>query len=150
MLKSQCIFIVECMMQNSFIADFFLVTGPMWLVLVADADGFVPLMFKHKDELTIRSAKRKSPVRPPSGADELPNESPQSPNAEKWQVISSLLNERDTDDSGKFYCWHIRNCDLLLDVSLSLKYDSCTIVSGKQGELFRRNTWVPASLFCWK
>lgn len=71
------------MMQNSFIADFFLVTGPMWLVLVADADGFVPLMFKHKDELTIRSAKRKSPVRPPSGADELPNESPQFSNAEK-------------------------------------------------------------------
>ncbi|KAA0708305.1 WD repeat and coiled-coil-containing protein [Triplophysa tibetana] len=57
--------------------------GPMWLVLVADAEGFVPLMFKHKDELTIRSAKRKSPVRPPSGADELPSESPQSPSAEK-------------------------------------------------------------------
>ncbi|XP_060722493.1 WD repeat and coiled-coil-containing protein isoform X1 [Tachysurus vachellii] len=33
--------------------------GPLWIVLVADADGFVPLTFKHQEELTIRSAKRK-------------------------------------------------------------------------------------------
>ncbi|XP_067274151.1 WD repeat and coiled-coil-containing protein [Pseudorasbora parva] len=57
--------------------------GPMWIVLVADADGFVPLTFKHKDELTVRSARRKSPVRPPSGADVFPPESPLSPNADK-------------------------------------------------------------------
>ncbi|XP_051500188.1 WD repeat and coiled-coil-containing protein-like isoform X1 [Myxocyprinus asiaticus] len=50
--------------------------GPMWLVLVADADGFVPLTFNHKDELTIRNVKRKSPVRPPSGEDDLPPQSP--------------------------------------------------------------------------
>ncbi|XP_052391974.1 WD repeat and coiled-coil-containing protein isoform X3 [Carassius gibelio] len=57
--------------------------GPMWIVLVADADGFVPLTFKHKDELTIRSARRKSPIRPPSCADVFLPESPVSPNAEK-------------------------------------------------------------------
>ncbi|XP_061610682.1 WD repeat and coiled-coil-containing protein isoform X2 [Phyllopteryx taeniolatus] len=34
--------------------------GPLWIVLVADADGFVPLMFKPKDELTVRNGKRKS------------------------------------------------------------------------------------------
>ncbi|XP_026146092.1 WD repeat and coiled-coil-containing protein isoform X1 [Carassius auratus] len=57
--------------------------GPMWIVLVADADGFVPLTFKHKDELTIRSARRKSPIRPPSCADVFLPESPVSPSAEK-------------------------------------------------------------------
>ncbi|XP_051952243.1 WD repeat and coiled-coil-containing protein-like isoform X2 [Xyrauchen texanus] len=57
--------------------------GPMWLVLVADADGFVPLIFNHKDELTIRNVKRKSPIRPPSGENDLPPQSPQSPNADK-------------------------------------------------------------------
>lgn len=57
--------------------------GPMWITLVADADGFVPLTFKHKDELTIRSARRKSPARPPSGADDFPPESPKSPSMEK-------------------------------------------------------------------
>ncbi|KAK7151145.1 hypothetical protein R3I93_012167 [Phoxinus phoxinus] len=57
--------------------------GPMWIVLVADADGFVPLTFKHKDELTIRNARRKSPARPLNGTDEFFPESPLSPNAEK-------------------------------------------------------------------
>nr|XP_055049647.1 WD repeat and coiled-coil-containing protein [Misgurnus anguillicaudatus] len=57
--------------------------GHMWLVLVSDADGFVPLIFKHKDELTIRNAKRKSPIGPPS--DDLPPESPQSPSSETRQ-----------------------------------------------------------------
>ncbi|TRY66133.1 hypothetical protein DNTS_029073 [Danionella cerebrum] len=57
--------------------------GPMWIVLVADADGFVPLVFKHKDELTIRSARRKYPGKPPSVAEDFPPESPLSPGAEK-------------------------------------------------------------------
>lgn len=55
----------------------------MWIVLVADAEGFVPLMFKHKDELTIRNARRKAPARPLNGTDEYLPESPLSPNAEK-------------------------------------------------------------------
>ncbi|KAF6732227.1 WD repeat and coiled-coil-containing protein C2orf44-like [Oryzias melastigma] len=38
--------------------------GPLWVVLVADADGFVPLTFKPKDELTVRNGKRKSALRP--------------------------------------------------------------------------------------
>ncbi|XP_076872942.1 WD repeat and coiled-coil-containing protein isoform X2 [Brachyhypopomus gauderio] len=33
--------------------------GSVWIVLVADADGFVPLTFKHKEALTVRNAKRK-------------------------------------------------------------------------------------------
>uniref|UniRef100_A0A3B4AAX9 WD repeat and coiled-coil-containing protein n=1 Tax=Periophthalmus magnuspinnatus TaxID=409849 RepID=A0A3B4AAX9_9GOBI len=39
--------------------------GPLWIVLVADPDGFVPLTFKSKDELTVRNGKRKSNVRTP-------------------------------------------------------------------------------------
>nr|XP_057912308.1 WD repeat and coiled-coil-containing protein [Doryrhamphus excisus] len=39
--------------------------GPLWIVLVADADGFVPLTFKPKEELTIRNGKRKSTLRTP-------------------------------------------------------------------------------------
>ncbi|XP_030628798.1 WD repeat and coiled-coil-containing protein [Chanos chanos] len=57
--------------------------GPMWIVLVADADGFVPLKFKSKEELTIRNAKRKSPFRPPDCSEDLPPDSPASPAAEK-------------------------------------------------------------------
>lgn len=34
--------------------------GPLWIVLVADADGFVPLTFKSKEELTVRNGKRKT------------------------------------------------------------------------------------------
>ncbi|KAM4528879.1 WD repeat and coiled-coil-containing protein [Fundulus diaphanus] len=37
--------------------------GPLWIILVADADGFVPLTFKPKDELTVRNGKRKSALR---------------------------------------------------------------------------------------
>ncbi|XP_061563078.1 WD repeat and coiled-coil-containing protein [Cololabis saira] len=37
--------------------------GPLWIVLVADVDGFVPLAFKPKDELTVRNGKRKSALR---------------------------------------------------------------------------------------
>lgn len=39
--------------------------GPLWIVLVADVDGFVPLTFKPKDELTVRNGKRKSVLRTP-------------------------------------------------------------------------------------
>ncbi|KAJ8378808.1 hypothetical protein AAFF_G00236250 [Aldrovandia affinis] len=41
--------------------------GPQWIVLVADAEGFVPLTFKPREELTVRSGKRNSPVCPGSG-----------------------------------------------------------------------------------
>lgn len=37
--------------------------GPLWIVLVADGDGFVPLTFKPKDELTVRNGKRKTTLR---------------------------------------------------------------------------------------
>uniref|UniRef100_H3CWC6 WD repeat and coiled-coil-containing protein n=1 Tax=Tetraodon nigroviridis TaxID=99883 RepID=H3CWC6_TETNG len=39
--------------------------GPLWIVLVADADGFVPLTFKPKEEFTVRNGKRKTPLRTP-------------------------------------------------------------------------------------
>ncbi|XP_019962568.1 WD repeat and coiled-coil-containing protein [Paralichthys olivaceus] len=39
--------------------------GPLWIVLVADADGFVPLTFKPKEELTVRNGKRKTNLRTP-------------------------------------------------------------------------------------
>ncbi|XP_071779469.1 WD repeat and coiled-coil-containing protein [Centroberyx gerrardi] len=39
--------------------------GPLWIVLVADADGFVPLTFKAKEELTVRNGKRKTNLRTP-------------------------------------------------------------------------------------
>lgn len=39
--------------------------GPLWIVLVGDADGFVPLTFKPKEELTVRNGKRKTPLRTP-------------------------------------------------------------------------------------
>ncbi|XP_037837334.1 WD repeat and coiled-coil-containing protein [Kryptolebias marmoratus] len=37
--------------------------GPLWIVLVADADGFVPLTFKPKEELVVRNGKRKTTLR---------------------------------------------------------------------------------------
>ncbi|KAG7316586.1 hypothetical protein KOW79_020127 [Hemibagrus wyckioides] len=48
--------------------------GPLWIVLVADADGFVPLTFKHQEELTVRSAKRKCLFKSASGSNEQPLE----------------------------------------------------------------------------
>ncbi|MCI4389445.1 hypothetical protein PGIGA_G00098200 [Pangasianodon gigas] len=51
--------------------------GPMWIILVADADGFVPLTFKHQEELTIRSAKRKLPFKSANGSIDLPLENQQ-------------------------------------------------------------------------
>ncbi|XP_053470081.1 WD repeat and coiled-coil-containing protein [Ictalurus furcatus] len=56
--------------------------GPMWIILVADADGFVPLTFKHQEELTIRSAKRKLPFKLVSGSNDLPLQNHQSTNVE--------------------------------------------------------------------
>ncbi|KAM6915224.1 WD repeat and coiled-coil-containing protein [Xenentodon cancila] len=50
--------------------------GPLWIVLVADPDGFVPLAFKPKDELTVRNGKRKSPLRAPGSPE---NSCPSSP-----------------------------------------------------------------------
>ncbi|XP_054474493.1 WD repeat and coiled-coil-containing protein isoform X2 [Anoplopoma fimbria] len=50
--------------------------GPLWVVLVADADGFVPLTFKPKEELTVRNGKRKSNLRTPGSAE---NSVPSSP-----------------------------------------------------------------------
>lgn len=43
--------------------------GPLWIVLVADADGFVPLSFKPKEELTVRNGKRKTNLRTPGSPD---------------------------------------------------------------------------------
>ncbi|KAM6992744.1 LOW QUALITY PROTEIN: WD repeat and coiled-coil-containing protein [Tautogolabrus adspersus] len=42
--------------------------GPLWIVLVADADGFVPLTFKPKEELTVRNGKRKTNIRTPESS----------------------------------------------------------------------------------
>ncbi|XP_068616082.1 WD repeat and coiled-coil-containing protein-like [Brachionichthys hirsutus] len=50
--------------------------GPLWIVLVADADGFVPLTFKSKDELTVRNGRRKPNLRTPGSPD---NSCPSSP-----------------------------------------------------------------------
>ncbi|KAL2082250.1 hypothetical protein ACEWY4_022068 [Coilia grayii] len=36
--------------------------GSIWIVLVADAEGFVPLTFKPGEQLTIRNGKRKFPL----------------------------------------------------------------------------------------
>ncbi|XP_010880470.2 WD repeat and coiled-coil-containing protein [Esox lucius] len=49
--------------------------GPLWIVLVADAEGFVPLTFKPKEEFTVRNGKRKSPIKTPGS----PESSPSSP-----------------------------------------------------------------------
>ncbi|KAJ8275403.1 hypothetical protein COCON_G00100280 [Conger conger] len=38
--------------------------GSQWIVLVADADGFVPLTFRPKEELTVRDGKYKLPRTP--------------------------------------------------------------------------------------
>ncbi|XP_037607508.1 WD repeat and coiled-coil-containing protein [Sebastes umbrosus] len=57
--------------------------GPLWIVLVADADGFVPLTFKPKEELTVRNGKRKSTIRTPGSPENSVPSSPspgQSPN----------------------------------------------------------------------
>lgn len=59
-----------------------LLSGPMWIILVADAEGFVPLTFKHKEELTVRSAVRKSLFKPFCSADDASPENLQYPNAE--------------------------------------------------------------------
>ncbi|KAM9703521.1 WD repeat and coiled-coil-containing protein isoform 2-T2 [Menidia menidia] len=50
--------------------------GPLWIVLVADADGFLPLTFKPKEELTVRNGKRKSTLRTPGSPE---NSCPSSP-----------------------------------------------------------------------
>ncbi|XP_054618020.1 WD repeat and coiled-coil-containing protein [Dunckerocampus dactyliophorus] len=42
--------------------------GPLWIVLVADADGFVPLTFNPKEELTVRNGMRKSTLRTPENS----------------------------------------------------------------------------------
>ncbi|XP_042359528.1 WD repeat and coiled-coil-containing protein [Plectropomus leopardus] len=57
--------------------------GPLWIVLVADADGFVPLTFKPKEELTVRNGKRKTTLRTPGSPDSSAPSSPapgQNPN----------------------------------------------------------------------
>ncbi|KAG5846372.1 hypothetical protein ANANG_G00114220 [Anguilla anguilla] len=41
--------------------------GSLWVVLVPDADGFVPLTFEPKEELTVRNGKRKLPRSPGDG-----------------------------------------------------------------------------------
>ncbi|MBN3312089.1 WDCP protein, partial [Atractosteus spatula] len=43
--------------------------GPFWIVLVADGEGFVPLTFKHRDEITIRNGKSKALPRSHFSAD---------------------------------------------------------------------------------
>lgn len=50
-------------------------TGSLWIVLVADADGFVPLTFKQKEEITVRNGKRKL-SRSPAGGDSGQSDSP--------------------------------------------------------------------------
>ncbi|KAI5611231.1 WD repeat and coiled-coil-containing protein [Silurus asotus] len=57
--------------------------GPMWIILVADVDGFVPLTFQHQEALTIRSAKRKFPFKPISGSNDPPLENQQLSNTEQ-------------------------------------------------------------------
>lgn len=55
--------------------------GPLWIVLVADAEGFVPLTFKPKDELTVRNGKRKSPIRSTGSPDTCPSSPVKSPSS---------------------------------------------------------------------
>ncbi|CAK6962677.1 WD repeat and coiled-coil-containing protein [Scomber scombrus] len=58
--------------------------GPLWIVLVADADGFVPLTFKSKEELTVRNGKRKTNLKAPGSPETSCPSSPapiQSPSA---------------------------------------------------------------------
>ncbi|KPP75033.1 WD repeat-containing protein C2orf44-like [Scleropages formosus] len=50
--------------------------GPLWIVLVADADGFVPLTFKPRDEVTLRNGKQKLSARTPCSADGFRSGSP--------------------------------------------------------------------------
>lgn len=57
--------LITCAMLQIGRRVFSILPGPLWIVLVADADGFVPLTFKPKEELTVRNGKRKSPLRPP-------------------------------------------------------------------------------------
>ncbi|XP_039980987.1 WD repeat and coiled-coil-containing protein [Xiphias gladius] len=57
--------------------------GPLWIVLVADVDGFVPLTFKPKEELTVRNGKRKTTLRTPGSPESSCPSSPapsQNPN----------------------------------------------------------------------
>ncbi|CAL8313393.1 unnamed protein product [Lota lota] len=49
--------------------------GPLWIVLVADASGFVPLTFKPRDEVTVRNGLRKTlPLTP--GSPDTPSPPP--------------------------------------------------------------------------
>ncbi|KAL6095576.1 wdcp [Pungitius sinensis] len=50
--------------------------GPLWVVLVADADGFVPLTFRPKEELTVRNGKRKTHLRTPESPEDSVPSSP--------------------------------------------------------------------------
>ncbi|XP_013875527.1 WD repeat and coiled-coil-containing protein isoform X1 [Austrofundulus limnaeus] len=59
--------------------------GPLWIVLVADAEGFVPLVFKPKEELVVRNGKRKSTLRAPGSPD---NSCPSSPTTATEASIS--------------------------------------------------------------
>ncbi|KAJ3583063.1 hypothetical protein NHX12_034508 [Muraenolepis orangiensis] len=60
--------------------------GPLWIVLVADAAGFVPLTFRPRDELTVRNGRRKTtslltPGTPPALAPGTPPTTAPSPPA---------------------------------------------------------------------
>ncbi|CDQ87402.1 unnamed protein product [Oncorhynchus mykiss] len=72
-----------------------MVYGPLWIVLVADAEGFVPLTFKPKEELTVRNGKRKSPIRTPGSPDSCPSspvKSPSSPVKSPSSPVNSYPN----------------------------------------------------------
>ncbi|XP_029281051.1 WD repeat and coiled-coil-containing protein [Cottoperca gobio] len=63
-----------------------MIYGPLWIVLVADADGFVPLTFKPKEELTVRNGKRKNTLRTPGSPE---NSVPSSPAPGQNPIIST-------------------------------------------------------------
>ncbi|KAG7465849.1 hypothetical protein MATL_G00158200 [Megalops atlanticus] len=56
--------------------------GPLWVVLVEDADGFVPLTFKHDSELTIRNGRRKTAESLPREPEESEPQQPDTPGSE--------------------------------------------------------------------
>lgn len=79
--------------------------GPMWIILAADAEGFVPLNFKHQEELTIRSAKRKFPSKAVSRSNDLPLETQQSTNVEQWFCASEPFQCKPSQLHYGASCW---------------------------------------------
>ncbi|KAI1895904.1 hypothetical protein AGOR_G00111560 [Albula goreensis] len=66
-----------------------MIHGPLWVVLVEDAEGFVPLSFKADSEITVRNGRRKALEGFPREAEASSPAQPDSQSSENNQPMDS-------------------------------------------------------------